>query len=253
MDMRFKERFMELWEKYFPGALLPVIFYYSDNDAGVALVKGPKSLEEHRCVLADITRAARGRALAFNVDSIGCGGGRKYLGFTEVLRPNFEYFLSYGIPGELEGEKYKKSPELVARVMKKMPKFSAPAPFIIFKRWDKIEKNDDPDVVIFFASPDVLSGLFTLANFDGSDPNGVFCPFGAGCSTIITYPYLEKAARPPRSVVGMFDVSARPCVPAATLTFATPFSRFVTMVGNMEESFLTTESWKKVRRRIKKG
>jgi len=27
--------------------------------------------------------------------------------------PHFEYFLSCGIPGKLEGERYKKSPELV--------------------------------------------------------------------------------------------------------------------------------------------
>ncbi|NLT21593.1 MAG: DUF169 domain-containing protein, partial [Syntrophorhabdus sp.] len=88
MNMQFKERFLKLWEKYFPGASLPVVFFYSDDEAGAAIVKGPKSLEEHRCILADITRAARGRSLAFNVDSIGCGGGRKYLGFSEVLRPN---------------------------------------------------------------------------------------------------------------------------------------------------------------------
>jgi len=253
MDMQFKERFVRLWEKHFPQAPLPVVFFYSDDEAGAAIVNGPKSLEEHRCILADITRAARGRSLAFNVDSIGCGGGSKYLGFSEVLRPNFEYFLSCGIPGELEGEKYKKSPELVGKVMKKMPKFIAPARYIVFKRWDGIDKNDNPDVVIFFATPDVLSGLFTLANYDGVDPNGVFCPFGAGCSTIVTYPYLERNARRPKSVIGMFDVSARPCVPANTLTFATPFKRFVTMVDNMDESFLITESWKKVRRRIKKG
>jgi hypothetical protein len=51
----------------------------------------------------------------------------------------------------------------------------------------------------------------------------------------------------------MFDVSARPCVPAGTLTFAAPFSKFTRMVGNMDESFLTTESWKKVKKRIKAG
>jgi len=106
-------------------------------------------------------------------------------------------------------------------------------------------------VVVFFAVPDVISGLFTLANFDESEQNGVFSPFGAGCSTIITYPYLEKDSGRPRCVLGMFDVSARPCVPANTMTFAAPFNKFATMVANMDESFLTTESWKKVRRRIK--
>jgi hypothetical protein len=51
---------------------------------------------------------------------------------------------------------------------------------------------DDPEVVIFFAQPDVLSGLFTLANYDEADPNGVFAPFAAGCGSIVHYPYLEK-------------------------------------------------------------
>jgi uncharacterized protein (DUF169 family) len=253
MDMQLKERFIQRWEKYFPGAPLPIIFFYSDDESGATKVKGPKSLEEHRCVIADIARATRGRSLAFDVGSIGCGGGRKYLGFTEVLRPNFEYFLSYGIPGEMEGERYKKSPELVGEIMKNMPKFSAPARYIIFKRWDMIDERDNPAAVVFFASPDVASGLFTLANFDESEQNGVFSPFGAGCSTIITYPYLENASGRPRCVLGMFDVSARPCVPAGTLTFAAPFSKFTRMVGNMDESFLTTESWKKVKKRIKAG
>ncbi len=253
MDMQLKETFIKRWEKYFPGAPLPIVFFYSDHEAGATKVKGPKSLEEHRCVIADIIRATRGRSLAFDVDSVGCGGGRKYLGFTEFLRPNFDYFLSYGIPGELEGERYKKSPELVGEIMKNMPKFTAPAPYIIFKRWDKIDETDNPDAVVFFAAPDVISGLFTLANFDESEQNGVFSPFGAGCSTIITYPYLEKDSGRPRCVLGMFDVSARPCVPANTMTFAAPFNKFVTMVANMDESFLTTESWKKVRRRIKRA
>jgi len=251
MDMQLKERFIQRWEKYFPGAPLPIIFFYSDDESGATKVKGPKSLEQHRCVIADIARATRGRSLAFDVDSVGCGGGRKYLGFTEVLRPNFEYFLSYGIPGEMEGERYKKSPELVGEIMKNMPKFSAPARYIVFKRWDMIDERDNPAAVVFFASPDVVSGLFTLANFDESEQNGVFSPFGAGCATIITYPYLENDSGRPRCVLGMFDVSARPCVSAGTLTFAAPFSKFTRMVGNMDESFLTTESWKKVKKRIK--
>jgi hypothetical protein len=48
----------------------------------------------------------------------------------------------------------------------------------------------------------------------------------------------------------MFDVSARPFVPAGTLSFAVPIKKFLTMVANMEESFLITQSWDKVRRRI---
>ena len=75
-----------------------------------------------------------------------------------------------------------------------------------------LDESDDPAVVIFFAKADVLSGLFTLANYDEVEPNGVIAPFGAGCSTIVMYPYLERDADRPRAVLGMFDVSARPFV-----------------------------------------
>ena len=120
----------------------------------------------------------------------------------------------------------------------------------MFKRFDKLEEQDDPAAVIFFATPDVLSGLFTLANFDKSEPNGVFCPFSAGCGSVVQYPFLENGSERPQAVLGMFDMSARPCVPKETLTFSVPMKKFQHMAGNMEESFLITHSWDKVRNRI---
>ncbi|MBK5102171.1 MAG: DUF169 domain-containing protein, partial [Desulfobacteraceae bacterium] len=104
--------------------------------------------------------------------------------------------------------------------------------------------------VIFFAQPDVLSGLFTLSSFDEVEPNGVFAPFSAGCGSIVQYPYLEKDSDRPRSVIGMFDVSARPYVPKDTLTFSVPMNKFMRMIENMDESFLITQSWSKVRKRL---
>jgi hypothetical protein len=50
----------------------------------------------------------------------------------------------------------------------------------------------------------------------------------------------------------MFDVSARPCVPAQTLTFTIPMTRCEEMFRNTDESFLITESWDIVRKRINK-
>jgi len=248
MDMKTKEACIGLWGKYFDGAELPIAFYYTDRQGCAELVKPPSG---HRCVIDELSNVRRGRALCFDAQSIGCGGGKKHLGFAEESMPNFEYFLSYGIPGKLEGERYKKSPELVKEAIKRSPQFRAPTRFIVFKRWDTLEKADDPDVVIFFARPDVLSGLFTLANFDEVEPNGVFAPFSAGCGSIAQYPYLEKGSDHPRGVLGMFDVSARPYVPEGVLTFSVPMNKFVRMIENMEESFLITQSWAKVRRRIR--
>jgi uncharacterized protein (DUF169 family) len=250
MDMATKEKFIKLWGKYFGKVELPIVFFYADNPGDVIKAKQPKA--EHRCVMADIARARKGTSIAFNAASVGCSGGQKYLGFTDGFRQNFEYFLSCGIPGEMEGERYKKSPEIVKDAMNNMPQFKAPGTYIVFKRWDKIDTSDHPEVVIFFAPPDVLSGIFTLVNFDEVEPNGVFAPFAAGCSTIVTHPYLEKSANRPRAVLGMFDVSARPCVAGDNLTIAIPINKFEKMVENMEESFLTTRSWAKVKHRISK-
>lgn len=247
MDMKIKEEFIGLWKKYLNGADLPIVFYYTDGEGSAEVVK-PSS--GHRCVICDLSKVRKGESLCLSVDSVGCGGGKRYLGFAQEIMPNFEYFLSCGISGKLEGERYKKSPELVKEAMKKLPDFRAPAKFIVFKRWDMVEESDDPEVVVFFASPDVLSGLFTLANFDEADPNGVFAPFAAGCGSIVQYPYLEKNSERPRAALGMFDVSARPCVPEDVLTFSVPMKKFVSMIENIGESFLITPSWSKVNKRI---
>ena len=247
MDMNLKINFERLWKRHFKNAELPLIFYYADDDKQAETAKVPK---DHRCIIGDLGRVRHGTSLKFDADTIGCGGGKRYLGFSETMRPEFEYFLSYGIPGKLEGERYKKSPELVTRVMKAMPVFKAPSRFIVFKRWDKLQATDEPVVAIFLGSPDVLSGLFTLANYDREDVNGAIAPFGAGCSTIVQYPYMERDAAQPRAVIGMLDVSARPCVHANVISFAVPMVRLQQMIANMEESFLITSSWRKVSRRI---
>ena len=135
------------------------------------------------------------------------------------------------------------------RMVRDEAEFVAPDSVIVFKRWDKLEASDDPLVVIFFAEIDVLAGLFTLANFDEAEPNGVFCPFGSGCATVVRYPYLEGISLRPRGVIGMFDVSARPFA-QGKLTFAAPMPKFARMLDNMEESFLITPSWAKVGKRI---
>jgi len=46
----------------------------------------------------------------------------------------------------------------------------------------------------------------------------------------------------------MFDVSARPCVPEGVLSFSVPMVKFMKMIGYMDESFLITDSWKKVQK-----
>jgi hypothetical protein len=247
MKPGLKQQFIERWSKYFPGSELPIAFYYTD-DAGQSELFRVR--EGQHCMIGDLAAIRQGKTLSFDTKSVACFGGKRYLGFSQNLMPNFEYFLSCGIPGKLEGERYKKSPELVKELLEHVPTFTAPAKYIVFKRWDVLQEDDQPQVVIFFASPDVLSGLFTLANFDEPTNEAVFCPMGAGCGTIVQYPLLESKSQHPRAVLGMFDVSARPGVDPNSLTFSIPMSKFAQMVDNMDESFLITESWKKVMKRL---
>ena len=247
MDMAMKDRFLGLWGTYFPGAELPITFYYADEPRGVDEVE---AATKHRCFLAQLAAVRKGRSLSFNNEAISCGGGKRYLGLPHGTMPDFEYFLSCGIPGKMEGERYKKSPEIVLEMMKKAPVFEAPARYAVFKRWDRLEADDEPAVVIFQDKPDVLSGLFTLSGFEESDINAVIAPFSAGCGSICQYPYLEQQKENPRAVIGMFDVSARPWVKKNTLSFAVPMKKFARMVDDMEESFLITPSWGKVRKRM---
>jgi uncharacterized protein (DUF169 family) len=249
MDLTLRDRFIVLWKKYFDGAELPITFYYANSKGPGKLVQAP--LKDHQCVIGVLSQVRKGQTLYLGENSFGCGGGKKYLGYAPGLRPNFEYFLSCGIEGEMEGERYKKSPEIVKKLMKDSPWYEAPGKYIVFKRWDKLDERDEPDVVIFFANPDVLAGIFTLSGFEEAERDSVIAPFAAGCGSIVLYPYLEKDRKQPRGVIGMFDVSARPYVPKENLSFSVPMNKFQRMVNDMEESFLTTQSWAKVNKRIK--
>lgn len=249
MELAYINHFLNLWGRYFPGAGLPVTYYYTSRPGQAELVRPP---EGWRCLVCELARVRHGASLAFSSESIGCGGGRRYTGFSQSLRKNFEYFLSCGIPGELEGERYKKSPELVAEMLQRQPAFTAPGSYLIFKRWDSLEEADEPAAVVFFAPPDIIAALFTLANYAEPDLQAVIAPFGSGCSSLIQYPMAELSSPRPRAVLGMFDISARPYIPPDVLTLAVPWPKFVCMLEDMESSFLSTNEWNKLRTRVQR-
>jgi len=242
MDLHLKEKFRVSWNKYFPGIELPLAVWYTDLPERTEQIFPGK--DEH-CMISQLKKAREGQPICFGKGSIACGGGNRYCGFSQKLRPGFEYFLSYGNE-TLEGERYKKDPELVVNWLKHSPPFESPARFLAIKRWDLLNAKDEPFAVIFLASPDILSGLFTLANYDEEGPFGVLAPMGAGCMSIIQFPYFENQKENPAAVLGMFDVSARPSVGANELSFTVPMKRFTRMIQYMDESFLITPSWQKL-------
>ena len=248
MDIILRDRFTALWQKYFPGAELPLTLEF--RDAGHSTTKKVPPPGGWRCVICQIGQARNGTPLTFDNGSVTCNGGRMYTGYSGGRPQGFRYFLSTGKEGVVEGERYKQTPEIVDAWEKLIPAFDAQGKELLFTRWDQLAESDNPEVVIFFARPEVMSGLFTLANFDRADPNGVICPMGAGCTSLVYYPWLEQQKADPKVIMGMFDPSARKCVQLDVMTMAFPMKRFEKVVGFMEESFLITGTWETVKKKI---
>jgi uncharacterized protein (DUF169 family) len=223
-------------------------YYTNDKPEGYTPKPGIQT-----CMIGYLQRTRQnGETVYFDKEHFGCPGGAYYMGFLESPRPNLEYFLSCGIPGQMDGERYVKTPDLAKEFIAKRKPSLAPAAYCVFKPIENFQKEEKPQVVIFFASPDTLSGLFTLTNYALERVDGVYAPFGSGCSTLLTYPLKEASKEQPQAILGMFDVSARPMVEKDVLTLAMPYSIFLKLLENVSGSFLETESWKKVYQRIQK-
>ncbi|HHX40512.1 MAG TPA: DUF169 domain-containing protein [Armatimonadetes bacterium] len=222
----------------------PLAFFYSDREPdGWRPPEGKWS-----CMVGALARAQRGGIVYFDKEHYGCGGCGVYLGFCEPAE-NLTYFVSTGIPGKLEGEHYKKSPELVEAAMRQNDVRPAPAKYAIFKQVAVLEEDEQPDVILCFANGDELAGLVFLAGY-AREEDAAIVPFSSGCGSIVARPLCEGRRPLPRAVLGMFDPSARPCVRADELTFAAPVALWEEMLHNAAESFLKTPTWAKVRARI---
>ena len=244
MQKEIKDKFIVLWRRYFGNAELPIVFYYTYEEHE-EIIK-PKG---RICLICELAKVRNGKTAVYNKENIICPGGKRYLNFEDKMPQRFEYFLSCGDENR-EGERYKRTPDIVREILKNQQVIDMKRSNIVFKRWDKLEENDNPEVVIFFVKADVLSGLFGLANFDQIEANGTIVPFGSGCASIVYHPYMESKSKNPKAVIGIFDIYARSCLSADYLTFAVPMKKFEMMVSYMEESFLITSTWTKIKKRI---
>jgi uncharacterized protein (DUF169 family) len=232
----------------------PVAVIYRDEPAEGAWMPPGDGREQHVCTLAGLQAVARqGRWSCFDKEHTGCPGGARFLGLSTSMRPGMEYFLSSGIPGKMEGERYKKTPELAAAFIRQTEFAPVTTKYCIFAPLDQLETFDGVEVIAFLVTPDQLSFLFTLANFGAEDQNGVICPFTAGCGTFVGEPRRQGYSDDPKGVIGMFDPSARPCVPPSALSFSGPTKLIMRMAEDIDESFVITETWHKVQARLRRS
>jgi hypothetical protein len=247
MDAKLEDKFMENWTKYFPGIGLPFSLFYSDDER---YRDDLRPQEGFGCMIAHFAPVLKGERVAFTEETIGCPGGVMYSGFPTEPDPGMKHFLSCGIPGEMEGLRLKKTPELVEGYFGDYTPAEAGGRYLVASRLDRLETDETPEVIAWLAPPDVISALFHLAAFHSTDGSSVISPQSSGCGALINYPMAEKDKEHPRAILGMFDISARPFVGKDHLSFAVPLSLFEEMAANMEESFLITESWEKVKKRL---
>ena len=234
--MEIKEFIQNYREAFGSKASLPLLFGYSDTAvADTAKIGG--------CFFKGLQAAREGQPVALSVDVIGCGGGKLYTGFSDMPQH---------VPGFVSlKEKYKKTPEMVVDYVNDLGITRATKPYLNFIRIDQAESFEGTEGILFFATPDMLSGLCGWAFYDSSEPDAVVSQFGSGCSTVVSMTVSENAKCGHRCFLGLFDPSVRPWVGKDELSFTIPYSRFTTMAETMKQCFLfDSHAWTKIKQRL---
>lgn len=207
--------------------------------------------ETFSCVLGILWRARKKKTVAFfERDRFGCLGGAFYLGFLKPQLEAVTYYVSTGIPGRMEGERYLESPEVTRQFFQMIDPRPAPQRYCVFKPLSLFDDNQRPELVTFFGRAESIAGLNQLATFVTNDFEAVCSPFGSGCSTIVTWPLRYLAQGRLKAVIGGWDPSGRKFLKADEITFTVPYEMFSRMMERWRESFLVTNAWQAVRKRI---
>lgn len=107
-----------------------------------------------------------------------------------------------------------------------------------------------PEIVTFFARAEIISGLNQLAVFVTNDFEAVSSPFGAGCTNLVSWPLRYLSQGKLKAVMGGWDPSERKFLKPDEITFSVPYEMFGRMVARWPESFLNTDTWAIIKKRI---
>ncbi|MDR2946984.1 MAG: DUF169 domain-containing protein [Candidatus Adiutrix sp.] len=232
------------------------------------------------CAMFLLGPALEGKTVAFSLETCHCPGASQGLGLADRNdnafpggRETFARFLSSGnehyeegrmrgqkmaengaapdaVEEFLKGEGFKKNPELADDFLSGLPKAPLKGPVVILEPLSKVKPETAPEAVIVLADAMQLSALVVLANYARRGVDNVRIPFGSGCQSIGLFPMGEAAGEAPKAVVGLTDISARlylkKLLGRDLLSFAMPWSLYLEMENNVDESFLTRHAWLKL-------
>ena len=236
-NMNSTEQFVRKYRYAFgEKAELPIVFYYGEEPAGSNAKTGG-------CFFKCIDTVRQGGAISLNAETTGCRGGRLYTGFAP-MPDRVPSFVS-------EKERYKATPEDVIECVSKLDIRLTDKKYLNFIRIDRTESLDGIEGLLFFATPDVLSGLVAWTFFDNNADDAVSCIFGSGCSSVVAQAVRENRIKGRRTFIGMLDPSARPYIGAGELSFVIPAVRLSEMIETIDRCCLSgTHGWQKIRDRI---
>jgi len=243
MDTAIKQFVLEKWDKYFHGISLPIGIFYSEELNGAEYVKKPaENPRGYTCIFAQMAKLHKGQSVAFDINNLGCFGSiGTIFGGTYQEDQTVELLVDI--------EHFKKDREQVLALHNTNPKADPTGRYLIMKPYNQLTEEDQPEIVAMFAKPDMIAALHCLVGFDETRIDNVIVPFGSGCEQLLSFAFNEAKQANPRAILGGMDLAMRNCIKQDILTFSITHPRFIEIVRNMDDSFLSTYIWEGIKHR----
>ncbi|MCP4155189.1 MAG: DUF169 domain-containing protein [bacterium] len=220
----------------------PVGFYYAGEkpDGALGFKKSGSG-----CIMPLILASAKGKTVAFDEESMGWACSAFHLGYKDWIFKGVEYFLSHSFLPVGSCERFVKTPALAKKYVESLrfPEKSNGA--AVFKPLENFDKDESPEVVIFFADANRLAALVTLLYFGApGESDRVVARFASSCGSAVTLPLQYARNKEKKAVWGHHDISARARLPRDLMTLTFPYALLAEMYPDIKKSFLKTDRWK---------
>ena len=226
----------------------PVGFYYSKNLPENSLTVGKNG---NGCIAPLILQSGKGKRVVFYESHFGWQCSAYYLGYTDSIFPGIENYLSTVELPQRGCERFIKTPAQAKAFVDEMRMLPPAKDFAVYKPLADFKDDEEPEVIIFFCNPDQLSALIFLSHFsDPLDSSRVVTMFASACASVSCIPVKFSRSGEKKAVCGFHDISARSRHKQDILSISFTPELFKEIAENLDDTFLFTDNWEKIRDRI---